>query len=550
MWIRDAKYLLLLTIVIFIYIGIKFLHVHNAYNSDLPYIQSNWLQPSHRNQELSKQTIQKVSPTERSYDARYRNINLLKPLKTIPSKLTYSEVNFCSPSSPPILWLDKYGNPHWNEAAEREMYTYLLEKQTMSNNMTNDTIIDECLKCPLFIIKQQGWGFFSRFHRFLEQFGQTLYSPWMVLLSYYRFSVSNAGRDDFLSEGIVRYFNPVSTCSKFIRHPHMKSIQSRLYGDKQNSVLISRIEDLLFENQQKIYVKFRLLNPNTIWDLGYEHVPHRRSLFDYNRVPLDYNFSVSYLINHTYEHIYHEPSLSSDYLNTWKSRNRPWGQSTTNLPGKSYQVTWQDRLFASFLYYIFVLYFHQPAPRIRQLTDLLSEHWSTYLHDKNGQSLDTLGGLFIRRGDKAREDSFWKKHRHWRNISMYVKGIVNEEQRRNQTFLTIFVMTDDSSVMKSIHDYANPHSKGIDEPYARKYLRGREILYNVFAPQACFDPFIRIGFEQFLVSLEFLVRYAKFIVGHSDSNVGRYLEELIYAHHQLNPSIRTNSLVIDAPDSL
>ncbi|CAF1486282.1 unnamed protein product, partial [Rotaria sordida] len=316
-----------------------------------------------------------VPPVIFIYDARYRNINLLKSLKTIPSKLTYSEVNFCSPSSPPILWLDKYGNPHWNEAAEREI----------------------------------------------------------------------------------------------------------------------------------------LLNPNTIWDLGYEHVPHRRSLFDYNRVRLDYNFSVSCLINHTYEHIYHEPSLSSDYLNTWKSRNRPWGQSTTNLPGKSYQVTWQDRLFASFLYYIFVLYFHRPAPRIRQLTDLLSEHWSTYLHDKNGQSLDTLGGLFIRRGDKAREDSFWKKHRHWRNISMYVKGIVDEEQRRNQTFLTIFVMTDDSSVMKSIHDYANPHSKGIDEPYARKYLRGREILYNVFAPQACFDPFIRIGFEQFLVSLEFLVRYAKFI---------------------------------------
>jgi hypothetical protein len=199
---------------------------------------------------------------------------------------------------------------------------------------------------------------------------------------------------------------------------------------------------------------------------------------------------------------------------------------------------------------MFVLFFHRPAPRIRQLTDLLAEHWSTYLHDKNGQSLNDVGGIFIRRGDKAGEDSFWKKHGRWRNISMFVKGIVDEEQRRNQKFRSIFVMTDDVLAMKSIQDYANPHSKNIDEPYARQHLRGRQILYNVFAPQACFDPFIRIGFDQFLVTLEFLVRYAQFTVGHSDSNVGRYLEELIYARHQLNASIHVNSFVRDAPDSL
>ena len=82
------------------------------------------------------------------------------------------------------------------------------------------------------------------------------------------------------------------------------------------------------------------------------------------------------------------------------------------------------------------------------------------------------------------------------------------------------------------------------------YIYADDKFCNVFAPQACFDPFIRIGFDQFLVSLEFLTHYAQFIVGHSDSNVGRYLEELIYVRHQLNASIRTNSFVIDAPDSL
>ena len=255
-------------------------------------------------------------------------------------------------------------------------------------------------------------------------------------------------------------------------------------------------------------------------------------------------------VNHTYEHIYHAPSLSFNYLTNWTSRNRPWRQSTINLPGKSYQVTWQDRLFSSFLYYMFVLFFHRPTSRIRQLTYLLAEHWSTYLYDKNRQSLNIVGGLFIRRGDKAREDSFWKKYKRRRNISTYVKGIVDEEQRRNQIFTSIFVMTDDILAMKSIQDYANPKSKGTDEPYARQYLRGRQILYNVFAPQACFDPFIRIGFEQFLVSIEFLIQYTQFLVGHSDSNVGRHLEELMYVRHQLNASIHTNSLVIDAPDSL
>ncbi|CAF3365303.1 unnamed protein product [Rotaria socialis] len=538
--INNIIYLLLFIVLIFVWSRPTFLRsLYNGYFY-LPSIQSD---QSH----LLEKTL---SIELRNNEYRYSKKTVSQIPNVISTKLNYSEANFRLSSSPPILWLDMYGDPHWNEAAEREMYTYLLEKQTIDDSRSNDKIIDECLERPLFIINQQGWGFFSRVHRFLEQFGQTLYSPWMALLSNYRFSVSNAGRDDFLNEGIVRYFDPISTCSKFIRHSRLEPIRKRLRGANQNSMSVSKIDDLLYENQRKMNVKFRLLDKSTVWAFGYEHIPHRRALFDYNRGPLDYSYSFAYLINHTYEHMYHEPSLSSVYLNTWKSRNRPWGKSAINLPGKSYQVTWQDRLFSSFLYYMFARFFHQPAPRIRQLTHLLVDHWSTYLNDKNGQSLDALGGLFIRRGDKAREDSFWRKHKRWRNISMYVKGIVDEEQRRNQTFSSIFVMTDDVSVMKSLQDYANPRSKGIDEPYARQYLRGRQIMYNVFAPQACFDPFIRIGFEQFLVSLEFLVQYAKLIVGHSDSNVGRYLEELMYARHQLNVSVRTHSLVRDAPNSL
>ncbi|CAF3907806.1 unnamed protein product [Rotaria magnacalcarata] len=435
------------------FVRVKFLRTLYNERFQLPSFQSD---QSH--------LLEQILPSElRNNQYRYNK----KIPNVISTKLNYSEVDFRLLSSPPILWLDMHGDPHWNEAAEREMYGYLLEKQTIRDSRSNDKIIDECLDRPLFIINQQGW-------------------------------VSNAGRDDFLNEGILRYFDPISTCSKFTRHSRLEPIRKCLHGATQNS-----------------------MSTPVLSGLSVEHIPHRRVLFYYNRGSLDYNFSFAYLINHTYEHMYHEPSLSSVYLNKWKSRNRSWGQSTINLPCKSYQ-----------------------------LTHILADHWSNYLNDKNGQSLNDLVGLFIRRGDKEREDSFWINHRRWRNIFMYVKGIVDEEQRRNQIVSSIFAMTDDVSVMKSLQDYANTQSKGIDEPYARQYLRRRQIMYNVFAPQLCFDPFIRIGFDQFLVSFEFLVQYAKFIVDQSDSNVGRYLEESIYARHQLNVSVRTNSFVRDAPDFL
>ncbi|CAF5033801.1 unnamed protein product, partial [Rotaria sp. Silwood1] len=79
--------------------------------------------------------------------------------------------------------------------------------------------------------------------------------------------------------------------------------------------------------------------------------------------------------------------------------------------------------------------------------------------------------VFIRLDDKAREDLFWIRHGQWRNVSLYIKGIVDEEQRRNQTFPSIFVMTDDVLLMKSIQDYANSPPIGADELYTKQYLR-------------------------------------------------------------------------------
>jgi hypothetical protein len=330
----------------------------------------------------------------------------------------------------------------------------------------------------------------------------------------------------------------------------MKPIELQLRGVKHNSLNVANIHQLLYTNQLKRKKQFTVLDTSQVWAFGYEHVPLRRWMFSYNRFVPTYKLSTEFLINHEEEHIYRAPSLSDEFLSQWTPRNRPVNQPEHHLPGDQYKLTWQDNVFTGFLRYMFVLYFHRLAPRIHQMTRLLADHWSVYLNDKDGQSLNDTAAIFIRRGDKMPEDSFWQKHKRWRNISMYVKALVDEEKQKNRTFSSVFVMTDDVSVMKSIQDYSDPNSNGTDEPYARKHLRNRQILYNVFAPQACFDPFIRIGFDQFLVSLEFIVQHAQFTVAHSDSNVGRYLEEITYSRHQLNASVHSDTFVKNAPDSL
>jgi hypothetical protein len=205
---------------------------------------------------------------------------------------------------------------------------------------------------------------------------------------------------------------------------------------------------------------------------------------------------------------------------------------------------------------MFLLFFSQLAPRIQTSSKLLANHWSEYLSDKHNKPYDEvlskMAVIFIRRGDKMPEDSFWHKHQRWRNISMYVKGIIDEEKRRQIRYTTIFVMTDDQTVMNSIQEYSRDGltTAQKDEPHARRYLHRRDILYNVFAPQSCFDPFIRIGFDQFLVNIQFITDYALLVVGHTDSNVGRYLEEIIYVNRQHEKNVQTTTYVINAPDSL
>jgi hypothetical protein len=480
---------------------------------------------------------------------RYREDDSIVILNTTV-KFVYSENIFRAPSSPPILWLDHYGDIRWNKQAELEILSYLMNKQTIDRNMSEDKIIDECLRRQFFVINQHLWGFFSRYHCFIEQFGQTLYSPSMTLLSYNKFLLLQADRDDFLSEGILRYFEPVSICSKYSRHIRMKSIELRLRGNNHDSFYVTKIHELLYKSQNKRKKRFSVLDKDKVWDFGYEHIPLRRWMFSYNRFVPTYELSVEFLANHAEEHIYRASSLTDNFLLQWTPRNRPWEQPKYHLPGNHYKLTWQDQVFTGFLRYMFVLYFHRLASRIQQMSRLLAEHWSDYLIDKGGQSLNDTAAIFIRRGDKMIEDSFWQKHKRWRNISLYVKGLVDHEQEKNKTFSSVFVMTDDASVMKSFQDFSDPKANGTDEPYAREHLRNRQILYNIFAPQACFDPFNRIGFDQFLVSLEFIINHAQFTVSHSDSNVGRYLEEISYSRRQLDASVHSDSFVKNAPDSL
>jgi len=291
--------------------------------------------------------------------------------------------------------------------------------------------------------------------------------------------------------------------------------------------------------------------------MDYHHVPIRKWLFDRKQTSVSYDSSIEILSDHSDEHIYAPNNEKNVSIGEWINTNKPDAFSSDLLSSKNNnKLTWQDYVFGSFLRYMFVLFFgSQTAPRIEYSVRVLAAHWSSYLSNKhsipsNTNVFDKLAGLYIRRGDKSIEDSFWFKHHHWRNLSYYVKGIVDEEQRRNITFKYIFVMTDDASVMNSFRDYADPGSKGTDELYAREHLRGKDILYNVLAPQDCFDPFRRIGFEQFLVNMRFLIEHSAFTIGHTDSNVYRFFRELIYAQRQHQPGVQSFTYVRNAPNSL
>lgn len=242
--------------------------------------------------------------------------------------IQYSESKFRSASFP-IIWLDEYGDVHWNHAAQYETLNYLIEKQFPNHN------VSACLSQQLFILEQWSFGFFSRHHCLIEQFGQTLYSPSMVLLAPKRLSISNAGKDDFQNEGILRYYQSLSLCSAHLNHPPLKPLHDILqFIDRglANTKMIKNIKELLERDELTVKFKFS----SKIWEFDYSHVPHRRWLFDRNRKDIkkmiNYSSPIQLLINHSDEHIYYYVNSSSK-LATWVPRNVPFIVPKEFLPG-------------------------------------------------------------------------------------------------------------------------------------------------------------------------------------------------------------------------
>ncbi|UJR28025.1 hypothetical protein I4U23_009284 [Adineta vaga] len=541
-----------------------------ASSADQPYLTDDRVYPSSsiKDERLTTSSLPlKDTPMyDELIELQFRTVRI-SPTELVKSRvkreyisetLTYNEQTFRQ-SNAPILWLDEQGDIRWNKIAEDEMLKYLSEKQfphvdeIQHGSMKKEEILKICRARSMFVLHQHWSGFFSRVLCFIAQFGQTLYSSRIGVPRGTRFSSERGEKDDFLSEGIKRYFLPISICSAYENEPEMISMKN-LIDTENNAIQIATTKGL-WENRNN--TEDRVLSSSEFWKMDYHHVPIRKWLFDRKKTSVAYDSSFKILTDHSDEHIYAPKGAKDVPIGEWVNTNKPDAFSSDLLvTKKNYKLTWQDYVFGSFLRYMFVLFFgSQNAPRIEFGTRVLAQYWSSYLTDKhtissNKNVFDKLAGLYIRRGDKSSEDSFWAKHQHWRNLSLYVKGIVDEEQRQKKKFDYIFIMTDDTSVMQSFRDYADPNSKGKDEPYAREHLRGRDILYNVLAPQQCFDPFHRIGFEQFLVSMRFLIQHSAFTIGHTDSNVFRFFREAVYAQRQHQQNVQSYTYVQNAPNSL
>ncbi len=258
----------------------------------------------------------------------YLNKNEQNQNSDYSKSLEYSESIFRLASFP-ILWLDKQGDVHWNHAAQFEILNYLLEKQFPNQN------ISTCLSRQLFFLEQWPMGFFSRHHCLIEQFGQTLYSPSMVLLTPRRFVVSHSSNEDFQNEGILRYYQSISLCSSYLNHPELKILHDLIKSSNyhvSNTKFINQINQLLERDELTIKYKYS----REIWKFGYEHVPHRRWLFDRNRENItkiiNYHSSIKLLTDHSNEHIYYFNDTSVNLTN-WVSRNSPQAQPREVLQG-------------------------------------------------------------------------------------------------------------------------------------------------------------------------------------------------------------------------
>jgi hypothetical protein len=106
-----------------------------------------------------------------------------------------------------------------------------------------------------------------------------------------------------------------------------------IYIPGTNRKTIHHIHQLLEHDEQTI----KYIYSGEIWKFGYDHVPHRRWLFDRNRHEikkiLNYNSPIKFLIDHSNEHIYFSNSSLLN-LKNWTPRNAPQGPPTDVLSGK------------------------------------------------------------------------------------------------------------------------------------------------------------------------------------------------------------------------
>lgn len=239
-----------------------------------------------------------------------------------------SKLNVSSTSTPK-LWLDSRGDVRWNFDAQAEFFNQLLEKQFPLIKPS------DCATHNLFLLEQWPMGFFSRFHCFIEQFGQTLYSSGMVLLLARNFFPLKSTEDDFLSQGIKRYFQPFSLCDSFLDDPSLETLRSQISNvprGLENVETVTKMQDLFQRSNSTTRFKYS----REIWTFSYEHIPHRRWLFDKKRNDIytivRYDSSPSTLADHSNENIHCPSDLPFD-VTQWRPRNSPQGLPRQFLPG-------------------------------------------------------------------------------------------------------------------------------------------------------------------------------------------------------------------------
>ncbi|CAF5146487.1 unnamed protein product, partial [Rotaria magnacalcarata] len=210
--------------------------------------------------------------------------------------LPYDENKFRQ-SSTPILWLDEQKDVRWNQAAERAMIDYLTQKQFPNYNRISNSsfnkqeILTTCSSQSLFALHQHWSGFFSRVLCFIAQFGQTLYTPRIAVFRGSKFSGSHGEADDFLAQGVKRFFLPMSICTAYEYHPEMAELKNRI-EDSPNAILIITSKELHKNRNNK---EDRALFSKEFWKPDYHHVPIRKWLFDRKKTSVSYDSPIHIL---------------------------------------------------------------------------------------------------------------------------------------------------------------------------------------------------------------------------------------------------------------